>query len=128
MSSSAAGPPAVRFSQILRRLEQSGDSRGIIRLVERWLEHGGVTQAARMAEARAFMDLCLMDRAWVRLGEVSEADPDSIDAQLLTVRLYIERGWPGRARKMLERLYDVESDIETQLMENLEFDHLLFLL
>ena len=67
MSSSAAGPPAVRFSQVLRRLVQSGDSRGIIRLVERWLEHGGVTQAARMAEARAFMDLCLMDRAWVRL-------------------------------------------------------------
>ena len=118
MSGSAAGPPTVRFSQVLRRLNEAGDSRGVIRLVERWSEHGGVTQAARMAEARAFMDLCLMDRAGVRLGEAAEAEPESLDVQLLTVKLYIERGWPGRARQMLARLEGADATAIERLRED----------
>jgi tetratricopeptide (TPR) repeat protein len=119
MSSSAAGPPAVRFTQVLRRLVQSEDSRGIIRLVERWLEHGGVTLEARVFEARAFMDFRLMDRAWVRLGEAAEVAPNSIEVQLLTTQLYIERGWPGRARQMLDRV--VAADVADK--DHLEWLH-----
>jgi uncharacterized protein HemY len=119
MSSSAAGPPAVRFTQVLRRLVQSEDSRGIIRLVERWLEHGGVTLYARVSEARAFMDFRLMDRAWVRLGEAAEVAPNSAEVQLLTTQLYIERGWPGRARQMLDRV--VAADVADK--EHLEWLH-----
>ena len=57
MSSGSAGPPVHRFSQLLTVLDECSDSRSVIRLVERWAEHGGVTQSARIAQARAFMDL-----------------------------------------------------------------------
>jgi hypothetical protein len=98
------GPSALRFSQILRRLVGANDSRGVIRLVERWLEHGMVSQTARIAQARALMDLRMMDRAWVRLREASDADPSSMEVQLLTAEMYIERGWPAKAVMILDNL------------------------
>jgi len=98
------GPSALRFSQILRRLVGAKDSRGVIRLVERWLEHGSVSQTARIAQARALMDLKMMDRAWVRLREAAEADPGSMEVQLLTAEMYIERGWPARSLPILDHL------------------------
>ena len=52
MTSDATGPPNHRFSQVLVRLDASGDARSVVRLVERWSEHGGVTQEARMMEAQ----------------------------------------------------------------------------
>jgi tetratricopeptide (TPR) repeat protein len=122
MSSSAGnGPPVYRFSQVLRRLSDVGDSRGVVRLVERWAEHGNLNQAARLAEARAFIDLRLMDRAWVRLREAAEAEPESIEVQLLMAEMFIERGWPGRARKNLKRVSAAEFDeFEAHWMERLK--------
>ncbi len=56
-----------------------------------------------IAQARAFLALRLMDRAWVRLKEVADAKPDDVDAVVLTAEMFIERGWPVRARKLVER-------------------------
>lgn len=104
MSNGVPEPSALRFSQILRRLVSEGDSRGVIRLVERWLEHGTVSQTARIAQARAFMDLKLMDRAWVRLREAAKAESGSIVVQMLTAEMFVERGWPTKALPILERI------------------------
>ena len=68
------GPSAYKFSQVLRALVERNDSRGVIQLVERWLEYGTVSQTARVAQARALLDLKLMDKAWVRLREAATAD------------------------------------------------------
>ena len=103
MSNGEQEPSALRFSQVLRRLVGDGDARGVIRLVERWMEHGAVSQTARIAQARAFMDLRLMDRAWVRLREAAQAEPGSVMVQLLTAEMFVERGWPGKALPVLER-------------------------
>jgi hypothetical protein len=42
MSSGEEQPSALRFSQVFRWLVGNGDSRGVIRLVECWLEYGTV--------------------------------------------------------------------------------------
>ncbi|MCP4806455.1 MAG: hypothetical protein GY913_21995 [Proteobacteria bacterium] len=85
------------------RLVEQGDWRGTIRLVERWSVTGEPTPAARLGQARAFLSLRLMDRAWVRLKEVADAQPDDVETLALTAEMFIERGWPVRARKLLER-------------------------
>jgi len=85
-------------------LVEAGDARGVIRLVERWLEYGTVSQRARIAQSRAFLDLCLMDRAWVCLREAAIADPSSTEVQLLTATMFIERGWPVKAAELLDKL------------------------
>ena len=87
-SSHDSDPSAFRFSQVLRGLVGAGDSRGVIRLVERWLEHGSVSQTARIAQARALLDLRLMDRAWVRLREAMAADPSSLEVHLLMMEMF----------------------------------------
>ncbi len=97
-------PSAFRFSQILRALVERRDSKGVIQLVERWLEHGTVSQTARLAQARALIDLRLMDRAWVRLREAATADPSSVEVQLLTAQMFVDRGWPSKASKVLDRV------------------------
>jgi len=93
-------------------LVDSGDSIGVIRLVERWLEYGTVSQTARIAQAKAFMDLRLMDRAWVRLREALAADPESIEAHLLTVEMFVQRGWPGKAERHLQKIDLTEAGSE----------------
>ncbi len=64
---------------------------------------GDPTRRARTAQARAFLDLCMLDRAWIRLKELEEEDPGDPEVLELTARMFIERGWPNRARKPLER-------------------------
>ncbi len=71
--------------------------------VERWAEVAEPTDIARLAQARAFLELRLMDRAWIRLRELNETSEKSIDAQILTGRMFIERGWQGQAKKALEQ-------------------------
>ena len=103
-SSRDSGPSAFRFSQVLRGLADSGDSCGVIRLVERWFEHGMVSQTARVCQARAFIDLRLMDRAWVRLREAIAADPADLKVHFLTAEMFILRGWPAKAEAHLDKL------------------------
>ena len=83
-------------------LERRGDLRNLIGFVERWTEVGEPTEPARLAEARAFVSLCLMDRAWIRLKELTENGGGRPEAHLLTARMFIERGWPARAKKPLD--------------------------
>lgn len=92
------------------RLVEKGDWRGAIRLVERWSSTGEPTAPARVAQARAFLALRLMDRAWVRLKEVADAHPDDLDALALTATMFIERGWPVRARKLVQRCLEREPE------------------
>ncbi|MEC9390486.1 MAG: hypothetical protein VX944_10470 [Myxococcota bacterium] len=110
MSNGGEQPSVLRFSKLLRHLVRKGNSRGTIQLVERWLEHGHVSQTARLAQARALMDLRLMDRAWVRLREAAQADPTSVVVQLMMADMFIERGWPTKALPILERIDLMELD------------------
>ena len=93
-----------RLTHTLRCLVEDDNHRGVVRLVERWAQLGGLTDEALVAQARAFMSLRLMDRAWVRLQEARERDPEQTEVQLLTAEMFIERGWPARARRILERV------------------------
>lgn len=102
-------PDEAMLKGAIQHLARSGDIVGIVRLAERWAEQGALPRDVCIAEARAFLDLRLMDRAWVRLREVSQADPNDIEALLLTARMFIERGWPARARRVLERARQVAS-------------------
>jgi hypothetical protein len=86
------------------RLLAAGDYRAVIELAERRAAAGSLDRDLRLAEARAFCALRLMDRAWVRLREATEADPDDVDALVLTAEVFVERGWPARARKLLARV------------------------
>ncbi|NOY24940.1 MAG: tetratricopeptide repeat protein [Oligoflexia bacterium] len=82
----------------------------MIRLVETWDRNGQVTLPAVLAQARAFLSLRLMDRAWVRLREAGQRAPDSPDVLALTARVFVERGWPGRARRLVDQLAQVAPD------------------
>jgi len=93
-----------RLTQILVHLVDADDARGVVRLVERWAELGSLPAEALLAQARALMSLRLMDRAWVRLQEARDNDPEDVETQLLTAEMFVERGWPARARRILERV------------------------
>ncbi len=100
-------PPSAQerwLEQVVLHLANREDWRGVVRLVERWSGAGEPSSAALLAQARAFLALSLMDRAWVRLRELNELQPRNQEAQLLTARMFIERGWPVRARKILAQL------------------------
>ena len=97
-------PDTAEILRGLRRQVHSGDPRGVIRLVERWGQVGEINREARLEEARAFLALRLMDRAWVRLKEVTEQDANDAEALLLTATVYVERGWPARAKRVLDRI------------------------
>ncbi len=93
------------LEKVLQHLVRTGDPVGVVRLVERWGElHPPVSREGRLAEARAWLDLRQMDRAWGRLRDATEANPEDADALVLTAEMYIERGWPARARKVLEQV------------------------
>ena len=93
----ATAPSAEALDAVLNQLEAAGDAVGVVRLVDRWAHEGAPSRAARMAEARALIRLCLMDRAWARLRELAVEDPDDVDVVRLTAEMFFERGWQGRA-------------------------------
>ncbi len=73
-------------------------------MVEAWTSNGTPSIKARMAAARAFFDLRLMDRATLRVREVLEANPQDLEALALLVLIFLERGWKERARGPLAEL------------------------
>lgn len=100
---SPASPAPTRFvDDVVEYLRRKGDSRGLIMLVERWASVGQPSRSARLHQIRALLDLRLMDRAWVRIREAMEADPDDIEPVILAAEMFVARGWPVRARKILE--------------------------
>ncbi|MES2642054.1 MAG: hypothetical protein V4850_21400 [Myxococcota bacterium] len=108
-SSQPSPSPSQRdhhLDESVATLATRGDYIGVVRIVEAWAAQGTPTPRARLAEARAFFHLRLMDRALNRTREVLEGDPDQSDALLLQAEIYLERGWPLKARKPLQQLRD----------------------
>lgn len=83
-----------------------------MRIVERWAANGEPSLAARLDQVRALLELQLMDRAWVRLKELEDLAPDNVDVQLLTAEMFLRRGWPVRARKLLKRISGHHPDLD----------------
>jgi hypothetical protein len=75
----------------------------LITLVEKWGEHGEPSAAARVAQARALIDLRQLDRAWVRLKDLVEQDLPDLAGVCIAAEMFLLRGWPNQARKVLQR-------------------------
>ncbi len=109
-----AGSPSIPSSavnqrellKLLRALQGEEQHPDVIRLIEKWGQQGPLPREASLAQAQAFLALRLMDRAWVRLRELTDTDPDDVDALLMTAEMFLERGWPARARRVLARARD----------------------
>lgn len=93
-----------RAEEVVAALVARGDNVAAVRLVEAWTAGGTPTPRARMLEGRAFFNLRLMDRALVRAREAADALPNDPDALRLLAEVYLDRGWPTRARKPLDAL------------------------
>lgn len=93
-----------RLEDAVAQLSASADWPGVIRLVEAWAGEGAPTARARLYQGRAFLRLRLMDRALMRAREANDALGDDADALRLLAEVYVERGWPLRARKPLTTL------------------------
>lgn len=102
------GRPEIE--RAIRFLEREGDVQGVIRLVEAWERGGEVSLLGLLAQARAFLRLCLMDRAWVRLREASQQAPEDVEVLVLTARVFLARGWPARAQRLLEQVQTLAPD------------------
>ena len=96
-------PPDARIEAVVRYLLAIGDLRTVIGLVELWAEAGVPTPVARIASARSFLQLGLMERAWARLEPLVESGLGGQEALELTARAFLGRGWPSQARKAVER-------------------------
>ncbi len=77
---------------------------------EAWAEAGEPSASARLAGARALIDLLQLDRAWVRLKGLVERDPPNVNSVALAAEMFILRGWPNQARKVLQRGMDIRPD------------------
>ncbi|MFT5685927.1 MAG: hypothetical protein ACI8RZ_006882, partial [Myxococcota bacterium] len=110
--SSSPTPPSPKTRELLRLIEQlEQDERysDVIRLGEAWSHQSPLPREAALAQARAFLSLKLMDRAWVRLRELTDASSEDIAPLLLTADMFLERGWPARARKVLQRAERIDA-------------------
>ena len=101
-------PKTRELLQLLERLEHEERHRDVIRLAERWAQQNPLPREASLAQARAFLSLRLMDRAWVRLRDLADSNSDDIEPLLLTAEMFLERGWPARARKVLQRVKRID--------------------
>lgn len=95
-------PSAARLEAAALHLAERGDLRSLVGLVERWSQLGDPTPQARLAQIEGFLKLCMMDRAWTRLKSMPVDGPWHVESLLLTARMFIDRGWPARARKVLD--------------------------
>ncbi|MFZ5482064.1 MAG: hypothetical protein ACOZNI_35210 [Myxococcota bacterium] len=117
MASSAASTSAStareqRLDELVHALEARGDRMDLVRLVEAWSAEGSPTPRARLAEGRAFLNLRLMDRAMARAREVLDVEADDPAALLLLAEVFLERGWPVKARKPLATLRDAGGEVD----------------
>lgn len=101
-------PSAPELLRLLRRLAKAGRSVDVIRVAEKWSDDAALPREARLVASRAMLDLLLLDRAWVQLRELTVADPQDLEAQLLTAAVFIERGWTERAVRILDKVEAIE--------------------
>jgi predicted Zn-dependent protease len=88
----------------VQALAARDDRKGVLQLVHAWRLAGRPTLASRVLEGRALLELRLVDRAIARARECVEEAPAEKAAMRLLAESYIERGWPLRARPVLESL------------------------
>jgi predicted Zn-dependent protease len=109
MSSSDSGATGVDPLQrtllfaICQNLVERERRTELVRLCALWADQEPLPVSVALQEARALLDLRLMDLAWVRLRELDKSQRHRVAVQSLTAEMFIERGWPGRARRILER-------------------------
>ena len=105
----------VAVCQHLAAEERHAD---LVRVCALWSAQERLPVVIALDEARALLRLRLMDRAWVRLRELDRTERHRVEVQALTAEMFIDRGWPGRARKILERAvseYPERVDLEALL-------------
>lgn len=78
--------------------------------MERWGADALPTPPARIAQARAFIQLGLMDRAWSRLRDLVESGESGLMPFVLAARMFLLRGWDAQARKTIKRAMALELD------------------
>jgi tetratricopeptide (TPR) repeat protein len=103
---------------VVLRLAARGDLRTLIRFVECWREQADPTDAAILAQARAFQSLNLLDRALARLNDLSTDGAESADALTLRAQLLVVRGM-STARDAVEKALQSRPG-EPQLLELLD--------
>lgn len=81
--------------------------------MEKWSETADLTMAARLDQAEAFLRLRMMDRAWGRLKPLIEADMGGLRPYTLAARVFLDRGWRGKARKVIQQGLDRSPDDTT---------------
>ncbi len=86
---------------VVEYLWDSRNLRGLICLVERWASVEPPSKTGRLYQIRAFLALRLMDRAWLQLKKLLEQDPDDMEALAMATEMFLDRGWPSRAKKLL---------------------------
>ena len=96
-------PPVPRLEAVALHLEGAGNHRALVTLVETWSEQGVPTIPARLAEARALLALRMLDRAWIRLKDLVECAEPNPDAVALAAEMFLLRGWPNQAKRLLQR-------------------------
>ncbi|MSP61658.1 MAG: hypothetical protein EXR72_15255 [Myxococcales bacterium] len=113
-------PPDVerRRERAVQALSGRGDAVGVLRLVTAWNAEAPPTLAARVAAGRALLDLKQVDRALARAREAVEAAPSDRGALRLLAEAYLERGWPLRARSVLETLRAAGDDVADLMLRS----------
>jgi Tfp pilus assembly protein PilF len=97
-----APPTRLRYLDgVVEYLWDAKNLRGLICLVERWAAVEPPSKTGRLYQIRAFLALRLMDRAWLQLKRLLEQDPDDMEALSMATEMFLDRGWPSRARKLL---------------------------
>lgn len=116
-SSQEVLPPPSRLDAVVATLSGSQDHRNLIGFVERWSSVQVPSPRARLAQARSFLALGQVDRAWIRLRQLIESESPSLEAVKLTAELFLVRGWPARARDLLQvALTDHPDDRDLQAL------------
>jgi tetratricopeptide (TPR) repeat protein len=100
-----------RRERAVLALVAQGNSQAVLRLVAAWSEQSEPTLAARVAEGRALLELRLVDRALARAREAIEVSPSDKAALRLLAEAYLDRGWPLRARPVLDNLRAAGEDV-----------------
>lgn len=96
-------PPAFRLEAVVQTLQARGDLRALIGMVETWAAIEKPTAPARLAQAKALVQLGLVDKAWARIQDMVDQEGASAETLSLTAELFLARQWPKRAREVLNR-------------------------
>lgn len=96
-------PTPAEIEEVVEYLSSKGEHRSVVQLVETWASQGVPTVAARLMVARSLLDLRQVDRAWTRIRDLVEVPEPNLDALAIAAEMFLLRGWPNQARKVLQK-------------------------